>query len=278
MKFSPTSAAVVIACGLGLVASPARTFGQIVVSGYTYEFQGVNYTVLPNVQIQVFRRGSPILGQPVSSGHDGAFTLVISGPEPFDVVFFGPAGGPAKLPEMYHLAGKNGTSNQLHVTVYTIAQARKLALNPKAKIEYILPRIGAEAKITVPALAELLKDKELGSRTTAVQALGDIGPEARAAVPAIAELLREEDAPIRWLAASALGQIGPAAKTAVFPLTVSLKDDNERVRSKAAGALGKIGPEAKVAVPALTELLADHDDKVRAAAAEALERIKKGKK
>ncbi len=142
MRCSSISA-VVIACGLGLVSSPSRTFGQVAVSGYTYELAGVNYKGLPNVEIQVFRRGNPIFGRPKSSGSDGAFNLVVPGPEPFDVVFF----GPARLPEIYALAGKNGTTNQLHVTVIAMAEAKRLEMNPKKQIDYILRRVSGDREL-----------------------------------------------------------------------------------------------------------------------------------
>ena len=40
-----------------------------------------------------------------------------------------------------------------------------------------------EAKAAVPALAEMLKDRDWKVRRTAIEALGKIGPEAKAAVP-----------------------------------------------------------------------------------------------
>jgi hypothetical protein len=243
MRFSSFSATFLMACGVTLASTASRTFGQVAVSGVTYELHGVNYSPLANVTIQVLRGGNPVLSTPVLSGSDGAFSLKISGPDPFDVAFFGPQKGPVTVPEIYTLAGISGTINQLHVTVYTIPQARKSGINLKEKFAYILPRIGPEAKMAVPGLTELLKNKvDAGSRTIAVEALGVIGPAARLAVPNI---------------------------------TSSLKDENWQVRSGAAVALGQIGPEANAAVPALMELTLDPNRKVRDAATEALEKIKK---
>ena len=45
--------------------------------------------------------------------------------------------------------------------------------------------IGPEAKPAVPALTELLKDKEWYVRQSAAEALGNTGPEAKAATAAL---------------------------------------------------------------------------------------------
>ena len=58
----------------------------------------------------------------------------------------------------------------------------------------------------------------------AVVALGKIGPEAKDAVPALTELLNDKNENVRSAAAIALGGIGPAAKSAVPALTKLLKD------------------------------------------------------
>jgi HEAT repeat protein len=95
------------------------------------------------------------------------------------------------------------------------------------------------------------------------------------AVPALVELLDDKDTEVRILAASSLGNIGHDAKTAIPVLTKMLRDKDVFVRSNAAWALGKVGPEARQALPALSELLHDKDDVVRRAAIEALSKIEK---
>ena len=112
------------------------------------------------------------------------------------------------------------------------------------------------------------KDKDLKARIKAAEALGEMGP---AAIPALIELLLDKDYEVRRAASSALKPIiGPAAIPA---LTELLRD--KKVRSGATETLGKIG---SVAIPALTELLKDDDAGVRKAAADALEKITGGKK
>jgi HEAT repeat protein len=74
-------------------------------------------------------------------------------------------------------------------------------------------------------------------------ALLGIRPEATAAIPALAELLRDKDKRVRWAAAEALGSMGPAARTAVPALTELLRDEDRPVRQAAAEALKKIKNE-----------------------------------
>ncbi len=133
----------------------------------------------------------------------------------------------------------------------------------------VLENLGPAA---IPALTELLKDKDVEVRFVASWALGNIGPDAKKAVPALTKLLRDKDRQIREVTAKALGKIGPEAKTAVRTLTELLKDGDEPVRKAAAEAVGKIGPAA---IPALTELLKDKgsDKEAREAAAGLLEKI-----
>jgi HEAT repeat protein len=130
-----------------------------------------------------------------------------------------------------------------------------------------LREIGPEAKMAVPALIGLLKDKE--RQCEAISTLHEIGPEAKAAVSALTELLRDKN--VAFKAASALGEIGPGAKAAVPALIELLKEQEGRQES--ALALGRIGPDAKAAVPALTTVLGDKDASAASAAAWALGRI-----
>ena len=102
-------------------------------------------------------------------------------------------------------------------------------------------------------------------RESAASALGQFGP---AAVPALAELLKDKNESVRRVAGWSLGRIGPEAKAAIPALTEMLKDKVESVRSVAASVLGKMGPEVKTAVPAIMELLKDKDGGIRGYAVE----------
>ena len=125
-----------------------------------------------------------------------------------------------------------------------------------------LGQIGPEAKAAVPALIELLKDKgdRSGTRDSASMALGRIGPDAKEAIPALTELLRESHESVRRPAANALAGIGRPAIPVLIEL---LKDRDAKVRAEAAGALDQSGAAATAAIPALAELLRDKDEEVR---------------
>jgi HEAT repeat protein len=124
---------------------------------------------------------------------------------------------------------------------------------------------------SVPGLIEALKDEDF--RKTAAKDIRKIGPEAKAAVPALSEVLKDKNILVRTEAARALGQIGSEAKAAVPALVEALKDEYAIIRLLAADALGKIGPEAKAAVSALVETLKDEKEDVRWYSAKALKKI-----
>ena len=90
---------------------------------------------------------------------------------------------------------------------------------------------------------------------------------SRRAVPALTELLNDKDVRLVQAAAMALEGIGPDAKTAVPALAELVKAKRPLAPEAAAMALTKIGPAA---VPALVELLNDQDPMVRIEAAQAL--------
>jgi HEAT repeat protein len=116
-------------------------------------------------------------------------------------------------------------------------------------------RLAAEAlgkqkvEAAVPALVDLLKDKNVGVRDAAIKALAAIGPKS---VSALAGVLEGEDA-ARDAALAALERLGVGAKGAVDALTRTLKGKKTDIRIRAAVILGKIGADAKSALPTLFE-------------------------
>ena len=68
----------------------------------------------------------------------------------------------------------------------------------------VLESFGPDAKMAIPALAELLQGDDDELRSPAAEVLGKIGP---AAIPALTELLRDKNGLVRRGAASALWQI-----------------------------------------------------------------------
>ena len=159
---------------------------------------------------------------------------------------------------------------QRHINQLSVPEAED-----RQQAAQTLSKIGPDAKAAVPALTEVLKDKDKDVRDAAAEALGKIGPEAKAAVPALIEALKDQYEHVRELAAQALAQIGPEAKEAVSALIEALKDQDKSVRINAAQALAQIGPEAKEAVSALIEALKDQNEDIGipACAAEALGKI-----
>ncbi len=130
--------------------------------------------------------------------------------------------------------------------------------------------MGPEAKTAIPILTKWLKDRDEDARRAAAWTLGNVGPEAKAAIPDLTGLLKDKEPNVRCEAAWALGRMGPEARTAIPALIELLKDKEPNVRCEAAWALGRMGPEARTAIPALIELLKDKEQIVRWHVAQAL--------
>ena len=131
--------------------------------------------------------------------------------------------------------------------------------------------IGSEAASAIPALCDSLKDKDTHVRSNAAYAIGNMGVNARASVSSISDLLRDTDFEVRRSAKEALARLG---ETAIPTLVGLLRDEDHKLRVRAVEVLGMMGPKANAAVPKLTELLGDKAVDVRWAAEEALEKIK----
>jgi len=128
-----------------------------------------------------------------------------------------------------------------------------------------------QIKETLPAIIELLKDKESFVRESSAQGLYRVSrPGITVAIPPLTSALEDQTAAVRRWSVLALGQIGSDSHPAVAGLTKLLRDPSEGVRQAAAAALGRIGPKAKSAVPKLIAALEDPDMSVRWAAASGL--------
>ena len=138
-----------------------------------------------------------------------------------------------------------------------------------------LGKIGPDARAAVPALVRGLSETGLLA-TESAKALGRIGSGAREAVPALSSGLRNADVYFRREVAKALVRIGPEATGAVPALIEALRDKDKVVRLESARALGRMGAAARSAVPALTAATKDSDDLVKRAAAQSLEAIQGG--
>ena len=141
---------------------------------------------------------------------------------------------------------------------------------------YTLGRLALEPDIVNPVLIKSLHDPDREVRYNAAFGLGAgafMGGDARSTVPALVELLKDTDVPVRNVAAMALGNIHDQPTVVVPVLRESLHDPQEFVRAQAATALGKFGTNAKPAFSVLEELLHDENQDVRNAAAAALRAI-----
>src|ERR1051326_646875 len=121
---------------------------------------------------------------------------------------------------------------------------------PRAAAARALGRQKVEAAI--PALAELLADKNHSVAAAAGSALARIGPKS---VPALTAALKEPKS--KYAALKALGRLGPAAKDASKSIAALLKDDDIDTRIFAGMALAQIGPAAKDVLPDLFEAAKD---------------------
>jgi HEAT repeat protein len=113
-----------------------------------------------------------------------------------------------------------------------------------------LGNIGSKAKDAVPALIELLNDKDPAACFESEEALLKIGAKA---VPSLIEVFKNKNICVR--AADILGKIGIEAVPALIE---ALKSQDSDVCCNAEYALAGIAPQARsVAALALAELLKD---------------------
>ena len=133
---------------------------------------------------------------------------------------------------------------------------------------YGFAELGTNAQGAVPALRDILDEKQSSLTLRAIGALISIGPPARDAVPSILRWATNADCLMRYEAIRALGSIHAQPERAVPVLVNALNeptplDERVFIRETAASALRSFGPDAKSAVPALVEFLNTHDDSWR---------------
>jgi HEAT repeat protein len=132
---------------------------------------------------------------------------------------------------------------------------------------HVAPR---EAEKAVPALTDLVADKNPKVALTALKDLQKYGPKAAPAVKALEAVVPKGEPPLRVAAIGALAAVGAEARGAVPLLTKVLEEAGEApVRAAAAGALARLGG-AEAAEKALRKALDDEDAEVRRAASDAL--------
>jgi len=125
-----------------------------------------------------------------------------------------------------------------------------------------LTRMGPRAAKAIPALVEMLGDKNPINRLAGARALGSVGPEAKLAAGELTKLL--EDPLVRQEAATALGNLGP--EEANLALSVLIRTDPQGRYEATTFVLGT-APEVREALcPILRSLVKDQSLIVRARA------------
>lgn len=147
----------------------------------------------------------------------------------------------------------------------TSALAQMLNNDPEAanrrQAALALGEIGQAAANVVPDLiVSMKKEKDTDVRKTVIQMLGQMGPPAKLAVPELLKLLKDKDKEITQAAVASLSLIGPGA---IATFTAALKDPDKDMRRNVALVLLNMGPKAKEALPALVAGLKDPEEEIR---------------
>ncbi|VTR97175.1 heat repeat-containing protein : HEAT repeat-containing protein OS=Leptolyngbya sp. PCC 7375 GN=Lepto7375DRAFT_2567 PE=4 SV=1: HEAT_2: HEAT_2: HEAT_2 [Gemmata massiliana] len=139
-----------------------------------------------------------------------------------------------------------------------------------------LVRVGAPAKVAMPALAQVLTDKDALFRGDVALAMITIDAEnATTAYDWVRKIL-DDSAPDRDDVREQLPTLGKLAEPLVPDLIAQLKSEIGHNRQYAIETLGAVGPGAKEALPALKKLVeADPEMSNRKCAAEAVKKIEK---
>lgn len=137
---------------------------------------------------------------------------------------------------------------------------RLLCLMERAKdqaaAEALAPELGALGRDAIPRIRSVLATSKNGQvRAAALCALVHTGGEARVLVPAIAQVLGDVYAPVRRCAASALAAIGPQAWPVLGLLVGLLSDKDVQVQVQAVRTLGVLSPVTPWSVPVLARVL-----------------------
>ncbi len=124
----------------------------------------------------------------------------------------------------------------------------------------LLPgRVALAQQDSVAELTKLTASGPVAERVRAINALALLGPRGASAVPALAELLKDKDASIRSHAAFALGRIGAASKPVATDLLELFVDSDPAVRRAAVQAVSRIKPDRSVTLPKLLQVLEQAD-------------------
>jgi hypothetical protein len=209
---------------------------------------------------------------------------------------------PAEIVLVIAALGRGGESAKEAIPLVLEAQkaataaAPKDGADPNGQRRIILESVAklvTEPKMLVPVLEDTLKkDRELGVRTAALNALASLGAKAKDGLPTVVLLQKantttgakdgNDPGDIRRITMDTLVKMELDPKELVPLLTDAVRrDKNPAVRLAAVKHLGDIGPPAKSALTDLTKLqkapknATPQDEALAKAATEAVEKIKK---
>ena len=123
-----------------------------------------------------------------------------------------------------------------------------------------LCNMGPSAKVAIPYLLPLLRDRDGPTRFSVLFDLSAMGPAACVAIPDAMRSLKDPDNGVRLKAMAVLGVCGPAAKDAVPKLADALKSTDQETAQQAALALANIDPSHDGLLPVLTQMLDPNSD------------------
>lgn len=104
-----------------------------------------------------------------------------------------------------------------------------------------LSRCKPATTVTVDLLVAEVRRDGSTFRGDAIAAIAELGADAKPAIPALLEMLKEKDSRIRVVSADALGRIGEASKEVVAALEAMLDDPKEKAAIAAADSLSMLG-------------------------------------
>jgi HEAT repeat protein len=143
---------------------------------------------------------------------------------------------------------------------------------------YAFEVLGSNAAPAVPALIQLLNDRDPDVRSAVAVACGWVGPSAQDAVPALVNrYLSDASDEVGLYSAQSLGWIQPEPEQVLPALVKNLEKGGGRrwlTYDETFLVLGKLGPKAQAAVPTLLKIVNDQNDPTfRTSAARALKKI-----
>jgi hypothetical protein len=119
-----------------LVTVPSVVYAQDpVVSGTTSLLAKGRYEPLDGVEITVYRKAPA--GQTKSKG-GGTFSVACAAGTPVQVLFRGPTG---ELPALQSLKADTGTKHNVHVTLFTVEDAKAAGINVYAYIRALIDQL-----------------------------------------------------------------------------------------------------------------------------------------